>query len=98
MFSSTVSTDNNPKPRIYATAAEAEAAAAHEQRQAPPPRKKEDYEKIQSKQRAEMILGQYDLLIKYAVENGISIPKTRAYFRKVALGIEAQPVIKNWFS
>jgi hypothetical protein len=119
MFSSTVSTDNNPEPRIYATAAAAEAAAANEQRQVPPPRKKEDYEKIQSKQRAEMILGQYDLLIKYAVENGVvscqrlpvlcpvvegltgipqSIPKTRAYFRKVSLGIETEPVIKNWFS
>ncbi|KAH0848728.1 hypothetical protein FOPE_03238 [Fonsecaea pedrosoi] len=51
---------------------------------------KEDYESIQRKRRAEMILAQYDLLMKYAVENNL-------YFRKVALGIPTEPIIKNWF-
>ncbi|KIW74429.1 hypothetical protein Z517_12369 [Fonsecaea pedrosoi CBS 271.37] len=59
--------------------------------------KKEDYESIQRKRRAEMILAQYDLLMKYAVENNLSIPQTRQYFRKVALGIPTEPIIKNWF-
>ncbi|EXJ54779.1 hypothetical protein A1O7_10120 [Cladophialophora yegresii CBS 114405] len=71
MFSTTFSTASSPAPRIYATAEEAEAAAANERRQAPASRKKDDYETVQSRQRAEMILGQYDLLIKYAVENGV---------------------------
>ncbi|EXJ57826.1 uncharacterized protein A1O5_12384 [Cladophialophora psammophila CBS 110553] len=58
---------------------------------------REEYEKKQRKQRAEMILAQYDLLMRYAVENQLSIPQTRQYFRKVALGIPTAPVIKNWF-
>ncbi|ETI20116.1 hypothetical protein G647_08150 [Cladophialophora carrionii CBS 160.54] len=98
MFSTTFSSASSQAPRIYATAEEAEAAAANERRQAPSPRTKDDYATAQSKQRAEMILGQYDLLIKYAVENGVSIPQTRAYFRKVSLGIATEPIIKNWFS
>ncbi len=27
-----------------------------------------------------------------------SIPQTRAYFQKVALGIDTEPIIKNWFN
>ena len=71
MFSNTFSAGNTNKPRIYATAEEAEAAAANQPLQTPSPRKKDQYEKVQRKQRAEMILGQYDLLMKYAVENDI---------------------------
>ncbi|KIW87003.1 uncharacterized protein Z519_12468 [Cladophialophora bantiana CBS 173.52] len=61
------------------------------------PCEREEYEKKQRKQRAELILAQHDLLIRYAVENQLSIPQTRQYFRKVALGIPTAPVIKNWF-
>ncbi|OAP55510.1 hypothetical protein AYL99_10483 [Fonsecaea erecta] len=64
---------------------------------AKPSARKEEHERIQRKQRAEMILAQYDLLMKYAMENKLSIPQTRQYFRKVALGIPTEPVIKNWF-
>ncbi|KIX94550.1 uncharacterized protein Z520_09596 [Fonsecaea multimorphosa CBS 102226] len=62
----------------------------------PPPKqrsKMEEYDRIQRRQRAELILSQYDLLMKYALENKL----TREYFRKVALGIPTDPVIKNWF-
>ncbi|KIW22259.1 uncharacterized protein PV07_12163 [Cladophialophora immunda] len=61
------------------------------------PAQPEEYERIQRKQRAEAILAQYDILMKYAVENNLSIPQTRQYFRKVALEIPTEPVIKNWF-
>ena len=71
MFSSAFSVGNVQQPRIYATAQEAEEAAANDPRQPLPPNKKEEYAKIQRKQRAELILGQYDLLMKYAVENQI---------------------------
>ena len=77
MFSTTFSragdsgAGSDLQPKIYATAEEAEAARANERVQPVSPRKKEAYERIQRKQRAEAILGQFDLLMQYAVENGI---------------------------
>ncbi|EXJ77183.1 hypothetical protein A1O3_10341 [Capronia epimyces CBS 606.96] len=55
---------------------------------------REDYSQKQRKERAQAILDNYQLLMDYAVANG----KTRTYFRKVALGIPTEPIIKHWFS
>lgn len=124
MFSTTLSTTKNRPPGAQSTESSAQAAAADIRQPQTASEKKESYEKVQRRQRAELILGQYDLLMKYAVENQIvsqlmschlkvlsrspwawaltkreqSIPQTRAYFQKVALGVEVEPVIKNWFS
>jgi hypothetical protein len=71
MFSNTISGPANnrapaPTPKVRPTTDEAKGAAESE-----PPRRREDYEKLQRKERATAILGQHDLLMKYAVENGI---------------------------
>ncbi|KAJ4519062.1 hypothetical protein HRR83_003628 [Exophiala dermatitidis] len=58
----------------------------------------EDYSERQRRERAQAILNNYQLLMEYAVANGRSIPQTRTYFRKVALGMKADPIIKYWFS
>ncbi|KAK5031438.1 hypothetical protein LTR13_007766 [Exophiala sideris] len=62
------------------------------------PKNAVDYEKLQTKQRAQVILDHYQLLMHYAIANDKSIPQTRVYFQKVTLGIATEPIIKNWFS
>lgn len=122
MFSTTLPTTSNRPAGAQGAESSAKVAAEHTSQPQSAAQKQEAYEKSQRRQRAELILGQYDLLMKYAVENQIvsrsmychpnlpspplgwdltkteqSIPQTRAYFQKVALGIEVDPVIKNWF-
>lgn len=124
MFTTTLSTARTKTSKVRGTGAEAQG---NNLRNPTSTETRETIEEVQRKQRAEMILGQYDLLMKYAVENQLvsggtprdalfrrrphvliglylvmtgeqSIPQTRAYFQKVALGMDVEPVIKNWFT
>ncbi|KIX05465.1 uncharacterized protein Z518_06337 [Rhinocladiella mackenziei CBS 650.93] len=62
------------------------------------PKNKEEYDKKQKKDRAQAILSNYQIMMSYALANDKSLPQTRAYFQKVALGIPTEPIIKNWFT
>jgi len=62
------------------------------------PQDRAQYDELQKQQRAQVILSHYQMLMNYAIANEKSIPQTRAYFQKVALGIDTEPIIKNWFN
>ncbi|KIW14357.1 hypothetical protein PV08_07139 [Exophiala spinifera] len=60
------------------------------------PRQRTPRDQLQRRERAEMILNHYQLLWKYADANDKSVPQTRSYFHKVALGLKTEPIIENW--
>ncbi|KAK5453414.1 hypothetical protein LTS15_006599 [Exophiala xenobiotica] len=62
------------------------------------PRDLAQYDELQKQQRAQVVLSHYQMLMNYAIANEKSIPQTRAYFQKVALGIDTEPSIKYWFN
>ncbi|KAK5045617.1 hypothetical protein LTR84_008986 [Exophiala bonariae] len=51
----------------------------------------------QRRNRAAVILDNYQELMRYALANEQSIPATRVYFQKVAAGGSPAPIIKDWF-
>ncbi|RVX68036.1 hypothetical protein B0A52_08447 [Exophiala mesophila] len=61
------------------------------------PQVMKEYAEEQRKRRATIILDNYQLLMRYALENQKSIPQTRIYFQRVAVGEHPAPIIRNWF-